>query len=316
VMPSYNCERTVAAAVLGLVNQLYRDWELIVVDDGSQTDIEPEIAQFDDSRIRLLRLAENGGVGRALNVALTESRGRYIARMDADDYMEEWRLGEQLRFLMLEGLSLCGTAAQKFGAETGTINSPIHGGSIVDSFFTGNPFVHPTMMFDRARLGGKLMYDDGFRCEEDYELFARLITPDNCANMAEVTVKYRVHPGGNANHPTKPVFNRLALERFASRMGVGDIAPVAELSELQMGGFVDEPAFRKLAAYAHQATCHNLPRLGFLQGPLTAFVDYARFIAWLDSHQASCMGASSDEPQLFAVGKPTAKAWRTRRGAQ
>ena len=101
IMPGYDCNRTVAAAVLGVINQTYTDWELIIVDDGSEQDFAPEIDQFADSRIRLLRLDRNGGVEHALNVGLDNAAGRYVARMDTDDYMEEWRLGEQLRFLML-----------------------------------------------------------------------------------------------------------------------------------------------------------------------------------------------------------------------
>lgn len=183
VMTAYDSHRTLGAAILSVVNQTYQDWELIVVDDGSQTDLRAEVEQFADRRIAYERSSRNQGVACALNAGLALASGRYVARMDSDDYMAEWRIAEQLRFLMLEGLALCGTDARKFGAETEAIRNPRNGRHILDSFLTGNPFVHPTVMFDRARLGSALAYDGSFRCEEDYELWARLITPDNCANM-------------------------------------------------------------------------------------------------------------------------------------
>lgn len=300
IMPAYNSGKTISAALLGIVNQTYSDWELIIVDDGSTEDIHKEIELFKDARIRILRLSENSGVANALNLALDHATGRYIARMDADDYMEDWRLAEQLRFLLMEGVAFCGTAAEKFGDEAGLIMNCRYGREIIDTLLVGNPFVHPTMMFDRARLGADLRYDGLFRCEEDYELWARLATAENCGNLRKVTIKYRVRAGGNANHPTKPRFNRLALERFVARVGLAEIAPVAALSEYQMSGFVDEPSYRDLVNYARLADARALPRLGHLQGALLAGGGYVGFIEWLDRHQCSIEAASAgDADRLY-----------------
>ncbi len=296
IMPAYNCEKTIAASLLSVVNQIYSNWELIIIDDGSTEDLSKEIELFKDPRIQVVRPSRNGGVANALNLGLDLAVGRYIARMDADDYMEEWRLGEQLRFLLLEGLDFCGTAAEKFGDEWGLISNCRYGSEIINTLLVGNPFVHPTVMFDRARLGANLRYDGLFRCEEDYELWARLATAENCGNFRKVTIQYRVRAGGNANHPSKPKFNRLALDRFAARMGLAEIAPVAALNEYQMSGFVDEPNYRALVDYAQRADAHALPRLGHLQGALLAHGGYVGFIDWLDRHQCSIDAASSGKP--------------------
>lgn len=285
IMPAFNASRTLGAAILGVVNQHYKNWELLVIDDGSTEDLKPEVDQFADTRIRYLRLESNAGLATALNTGLREARGRYVARMDSDDVMEDWRLGEQIRFLLIEGLALCGTAARKFGVEGGTIIGPATGQDVIDSFFAGNPFVHPTMMFDRQQLGSDLRYDPDFRCEEDYELWSRLVTRSNCGNMRRPTIKYRVSLSNNANHPAKRTLNRLALDRFAARMGIGLSAPTAELSELQMTGFVDEPGFKKLSAYAHKAASEGWPRLGYLHDPLLQYQRYDLFFGWMQDHQ-------------------------------
>ncbi|GLV28220.1 hypothetical protein TomTYG75_07430 [Sphingobium sp. TomTYG75] len=296
ILPAYNARTTLGAAILGVVNQFYKNWELLVVDDGSAQDIRQEIAQFGDSRIKHLRLPENRGLASALNAGLDEARGRYIARMDADDVMETWRLHEQLQFLLIEGLSFCGTGAQKFGVESGLIISPLTGDDVVDSFFIGNPFVHPTVLFDRGRLGSELRYNPAFRCEEDYELWSRIASRSNCGNFPRPTIKYRVTLANNANDPTKRRLNRLALDRFAARMGLGNDGPTAELNEFQMSGFIDQPAFDRLRTYGVHARDRGWPCLGFLQEPLLQHQRYDGFLSWLVDHQRRSvqMAASVD----------------------
>jgi glycosyltransferase involved in cell wall biosynthesis len=283
VMPAYKARDTIAGAVIGIVNQRYHNWELLIVDDGSPEDMEQEIKVFEDKRIRYIRLKENKGLANALNVGIDSSSGRFIARMDSDDYMEDWRIGDQVRFMMLEGLAICGTGAEKFGAEHGGIRNPGRGADIMNAFLMGNPFVHPTIMFDRQRLGGDLRYNPDFRCEEDYELWSRLITANNCANIDYATIRYRISPSSNANHPHKKKLNRIVLTQFCERMGVGNIVPVDQISEFLISGYIDEPGFKALRSYAALAAKRDLPRLGWLQGPLLDHSNYARFFAWLNS---------------------------------
>jgi len=84
MMPAFNAETYVERSIKSVLNQAYQNWELIIVDDGS-TDRTPEILSwFDDQRIRIFP-QENRGEAAARNVALSHSRGRYIAFLDADD---------------------------------------------------------------------------------------------------------------------------------------------------------------------------------------------------------------------------------------
>ena len=273
------------AAITSLVGQEYGNWELILVDDGSPAGFEAQVSAFRDERIRLIRIDQNSGLACALNLALEKASGRFVARMDADDVMEPSRLGQQLLFMLTEGLALCGTAATKFGSEHGTIYGPVGGQNIVDSLLVGNPFVHPSMMFDREKCGEELRYRPDFRCEEDYELWSRLVTAKNCGNLGQSLLRYRVGAFGNANHPAKFQFNRIALEQFAQRFGVADVAPTDVLSEFQMTGFADAGGWQTLVAYAKTAEREGFPRLGYLQAPLVEIDRYDRFVDWLAHHQ-------------------------------
>ena len=88
IMPCYNEEENVRNAVTCVLQQTFQNFELIIVDDCSTDATAAIVASFADSRICLLRNAENMGVAKSLNAGLKIARGRYIARIDADDTCE------------------------------------------------------------------------------------------------------------------------------------------------------------------------------------------------------------------------------------
>ncbi|MFM8751431.1 glycosyltransferase family 2 protein [Rhabdaerophilum sp.] len=283
IMPAYRASETIDAAILSVILQTYPHWELLVIDDGSPDSLAPKVDAFKDPRIRFIRLEKNQGLPNALNVGLREARAQYVARMDCDDVMEDHRLKEQLLFMMREGLAICGTGAEKFGVEEGRIVSPGKGREIINAFLGSNPFVHPTVMFDRQRLPAKLAYDATFRCEEDYELWSRILTEFNCGNLPGSGLFYRTASGSNANHPYKKRFKQKALEQFARRMGIIEFTPIDIISEFQVSGFVDEPGFHAMRQYALYSHRSNLPTLGWLQEPLLDCRNFRTFFSWLNS---------------------------------
>src|SRR5215216_775869 len=96
LMPLFNAERHVAAAIASILRQTYRDFELLVIDDGS-SDRSRDIARsFDDSRIRVLANERNVGLASSLNRGLNAAKGDLIARQDADDVSNSERLARQV----------------------------------------------------------------------------------------------------------------------------------------------------------------------------------------------------------------------------
>ena len=88
IVPAYNAEKYVEECMKGILSQSFRDWEMIVVDDGS-TDQTPELVDHfakDDDRIRVIH-QKNGGVGKARNTGQDAATGVYIAFVDADDVL-------------------------------------------------------------------------------------------------------------------------------------------------------------------------------------------------------------------------------------
>ena len=109
VIPTYNRWPLVAEAIESVLSQTYRDFELIVVDDGSTDGTAGEIAKF-GSRLRLLR-QPNRGVSAARNLAFGEARGRYLAFLDSDDLWRPKKLAIQTAFMERNpSVAICQTA--------------------------------------------------------------------------------------------------------------------------------------------------------------------------------------------------------------
>jgi hypothetical protein len=198
VMPVHNGARWLGEAIESVICQTCRDFELLVIDDGS-TDETPRILTgwlSRDLRIRVLR--QNGsGLVAALNYGLGEARGSLIARLDADDRAVAHRLERQIRVLGDNPrVGLLGAWAQRIdahGRTRGYARPETRPERITDILTRTNPFIHSTVIFRTEiarRLGG---YRAAFEAAEDYDLWLRMSEVTQLANMAEPLVQYRRH---------------------------------------------------------------------------------------------------------------------------
>ena len=96
IIPTYNRERLIARSVKSVLNQTYRDFEIIIVDDASTDNTEEVISSFNDERIRYLRHDKNRGEAAARNTGIKLARGEYIASQDSDDEWLPEKLGKQI----------------------------------------------------------------------------------------------------------------------------------------------------------------------------------------------------------------------------
>lgn len=163
-------------AIGSILLQSFADFEFIIIDDGSGPEAESRLRYWSmaDPRIRLHRESVNIGLTRALNVGLRLTRGTFIARQDADDVSERWRLGSQRAFMhAYPEVDALGSGARIIN-ELGEWNGEPE--VIPDSSLLPyrNPLVHGAMMFRRRAievLGG---YDERMRLAQDYELYLRM----------------------------------------------------------------------------------------------------------------------------------------------
>lgn len=192
-------------SIESVLNQTYRDFQLLICDDGSTSAAMrflDETCQRDD-RIRLVRPGGKLDLASKLNVCLREARGRYIARMDDDDYSHPDRFEKQICVLETErdiGFVGCCVNLAREGAIVGARKLSEYP-EVRDFYFTA-PFVHPALMFRREaleRVGG---YCEEAYCNlcEDYDLLLRLYAHDfKGKNLQERLLDYTLPPAGRKN---------------------------------------------------------------------------------------------------------------------
>ncbi|MBX9454945.1 MAG: glycosyltransferase [Rhizobium sp.] len=180
ILPVYNAAPFVAATVASLLDQTWRDIEIIAVDDGS-TDNSHEVLEGlarTDSRIRVFT-KPNGGSAAASNFALAHAQGDFIARMDADDLAYRTRLADEIALLSVsDEIALCSTEVD-YTFFPGRVfigaRRPRTPGEIrVENIF-GTFHIHPTVLFDMRKLDrAELHYDESYLLAEDFELLSRI----------------------------------------------------------------------------------------------------------------------------------------------
>lgn len=99
IMPSYNKEKYIARSITSILNQTYRDFELLIIDDASTDGSVEIIRSFDDERIRFYQNEENVGMAANRNIGIEKAEGEFIALLDADDISTVDRLEKEVQFL-------------------------------------------------------------------------------------------------------------------------------------------------------------------------------------------------------------------------
>jgi len=211
-----NGERYVRQAVESVLRQGVTDLELLVVDDAS-TDATPEILEaVEDERLRVLRQGERRGLAGSLNRGLDEARGRYLARMDADDVaLPQW-LARSLQ-LLGRGASVgfvgSGVLDIDEGGRPGRLHVHEAGRASVRwrALFSA-PVFHDTVVLERDLLEhNRLRYDTAFGESEDYDLWTRLLEVTEGDAVETPLVLHRLH-AGQASRLRGGLQRSLALE--------------------------------------------------------------------------------------------------------
>ncbi len=199
LMPVYNSQRYVAAAVESVLQQSFPDFELLITDDGSR-DRSLQILQAyadQDSRIRL-RSQPNQGLTRTLNAMIQETRGEYIAILEHDDVALPNRLADEVAFLDQHPEVVCVSGAQELIDEASRfltcLQLPLTDLEIQQAALAGHgSMCHPGVMIRRSallELGG---YNETMGLAHDLDLWLRLGEIGKLANLPQAVVRYRLH---------------------------------------------------------------------------------------------------------------------------
>lgn len=219
IIPVKNAGKFVGAAVQSIIDQTFKNWEMIVVDDGSTDETGKILKRFvkKDKRITVITHKESKGIGASLNLALTKAKGKYIARMDGDDISLPNRLATQVAFLQKNPqIVAVGGQAEMIDGE-GEIfaykHFPTNPKTLRDMIMWMVPIQHPIMMA-RASAYKKCRYDESYPTAEDVEMFMQLLQYGEFGNVPEVVYQYRKADTSNGYHNLKQTFYLTFLGRW------------------------------------------------------------------------------------------------------
>ena len=197
IMPVYNGERYLREAMESILNQTYKDFEFIIINDASKDSTEEIIKSYNDDRIVYLKNEQNLGVAGTLNRGLDVAKGEYIARMDADDISFSYRFQMQVDFLdNNKNVGVCGGNLRIFGEgieERDFFYSEKDKAIRVDMLFN-SAFAHPAIMMRRDIVEKyNIRYDIAFEKAEDYKMWHDILLVSDGYNIQEYLLKYRYH---------------------------------------------------------------------------------------------------------------------------
>lgn len=199
-MATYNePKKFIEESISSILNQTYRNLELLIADDSTNEDTVKVIDDFAkrDGRVVVIRKAERMGFVNALNEALRQAKGDFLARMDGDDISLPNRFELQLKYADEH------PDVDVFGGSMHIINEegditahklyPTEANKLKRYFIFRNPLAHPTIMFRRKIIDDGFYYDSNFKKAEDLEFYLRLTNNNyKIGNLDDYLLKYRV----------------------------------------------------------------------------------------------------------------------------
>ncbi|MEH6938358.1 glycosyltransferase [Bacillus sp. JJ664] len=216
LMSVYNGEKFLAEAVKSILNQTFKDFEFVIIDDGSTDRSLQILQQFSDKRIRLLQNEQNKGLVYSLNRGLEECYGEYIVRMDADDIANQHRLDLQVSKMdESPDVVLLGSSFHMFYYKSFISKriSPLNDTERVKTrLLFQNAIAHPTTIIRAKTMKeNELFYDEEHKYAEDYGLWNKLASYGEITNLQEPLLQYRLVSNSQTARGKRDEKERLAI---------------------------------------------------------------------------------------------------------
>ncbi len=289
LMPAYNCEKFVNEAINSIINQTYRNWELLIADDASTDKTRKIIETYSDFRIKQFHNSENLGYLRTWNKLIAEARGEFITFQDADDYCHIHRIELLIdAFVQNSTISIIGSGIKRVtesNKELETLVFPDLHELIINEFPNKFNFIGSALMIKRKvydTIGGYHPFFDRMGVEDHYWII-RATEKFKMKNIPNILYYYRFNThsvsGNISNNPSKINSPRILQILFEQRKRSGtdwlekgeEKLVHSKLNELN-APFINDPAYflyyvakrrfyeghKKLALnYLFKAICKN-----------------------------------------------------------
>ncbi|MFL8675402.1 MULTISPECIES: glycosyltransferase [unclassified Clostridioides] len=206
IIPTYNREQTIYRSVNSVLNQTYKNIEVIIVDDNSSDNTQKIIEYIDDKRIRYIKHNENLGANVARNTGILNSMGEYIAFQDSDDEWMPDKLETQIKYLENIGVDIIGCSSYIDNNELSGVfpGRNINKEIILYELMCGN-FIGTSTMFGRRECFEKQKFDEHLPRFQDWDLIIRMAINYKVSFVDKVLVKTYVQSDSISKQPQKAI---------------------------------------------------------------------------------------------------------------
>jgi glycosyltransferase involved in cell wall biosynthesis len=254
LMPAYNAAAYIREAISSVLAQTFRDFELLVINDGSTDNTESIVQSFNDPRVVLIN-KDHEGIAAALNIGLKLAQSSYIARFDADDICQPQRLEKQFNFLEDHpDYVLVGSDAE-YILENGdflfSFQCIAHSNDEVQqNLYVYCPFIHSAVMYrteEVIKVGG---YNVQAHTFEDYLLWTALAKAGKMQNLREPLIKVRINASSVTIDEKWRGDRFRQLKRQATTRG-----SITEEESTELLAIIKRQDVRKIKEGAYHALC-------------------------------------------------------------
>ncbi len=225
ITPSYNSEKYIEKTIESVIAQTYGNWEMIIVDDcsdDSTCEIVESISER-EPRVKLIRQEQNGGAAKARNRALEESKGRFIAYLDADDIWYPEKLQKQVDFMLKNKAGFSCASYEVIDDDGNKLNKEVHMLPRADyvGFLTNNLLQTVGIMADTGIVDKSLLHMPDLRRRQDAATWLQVLKAGNdCFGLDEVLAQYRRAANSLSSNKAKAVKGVWQLYRDIEKLSL------------------------------------------------------------------------------------------------
>jgi len=245
IIPTYNQAESLQETIESVLNQTYKNIEIIIVDDGSTDNTLEIISSFDNDKIICIQ-QENKGAGNARNRGIKKANGKYIAFLDSDDLWLKNKLRKQIDFMKQNPeIGLLGTGCYQMIDINKIIHKkifPFENKILQKDLIKYNPFIQSSVMIRKDIFNSVDLYDEKFKESEDYDLWLRIAQKHKVANLQEALVVKKYNEKGlSKEKDNKQLYFNLEAKRNA--INRGQYPKICYLYILKLWFFMKMPFF-------------------------------------------------------------------------
>jgi len=195
ITPSYNTAKFIEESIESVLQQTYKNWEMIIVDDCSTDETDEIVKKFNDARIKYVKNDRNSGAAISRNKALLQAKGRWIAFLDSDDVWEPEKLEKQVSFMERNNYIFSYTCYTEIDENSNPIGTVISGPKRIKKRGM-NRYCWPgclTVMYDAKAIG--VIQIPNIQKNNDYAMWIRINEKADCYLLNESLAKYRKRAG-------------------------------------------------------------------------------------------------------------------------